>query len=95
MTLSDEESLALHEQIKQRNAQKRAEAYARAREAADASGKEPFDLAKLGKLCALDALERMTPEERAKYLDYEYYVDYPDLRTLAEFAAILEERGRW
>ena len=95
MTLTGKDALELHEQIKREAEQRRAEALARAKADAAARGKEPFDLDRLAALTALDALGRATPEERRASLEYDYYVRAKDALTLADFAAQLDERGRW
>jgi hypothetical protein len=95
MTLTGKDALDVLQQIKEKNERARSEAFANAKDAARAAGKEPFDLAKLEKLCALDALGPMTPEERDPGLEYRYYVHYPNVMTVAEFAAKLDELGHW
>jgi hypothetical protein len=95
MTLTGKDALELHERIKHENLSKQAERLARAKEEAAARGKEPLDLAKLETMCAIEALGRMTPEERVARLEKMYYVEHPELVTLAELARLVDELGRW
>lgn len=95
MTLTGKDALELAERIKRENERKRAELLARAKEDAAVRGKEPFDLGELETMCATEALGRMTPEERAAHLEHMYYVEHPQLMTLAELARKIDELGRW
>jgi hypothetical protein len=95
MTITGKAALDLVEQIKRDNAQRRTDALARARAAAAERGKEPFDLARLGQLTALAAHGRMTPDEQQERFEHMYYVEAPELMTLAELARKLDEVGRW
>jgi hypothetical protein len=64
--------------------------YAAAERQATASGKEPFSVGRL------EALLDQSPgslAEREAPLRTMYYLRYPEIRTLAEFAALLRERG--
>lgn len=67
-----------------------AEALERAEREAIASGKEPFDLAKLEKL-----LNRGPQTAREKQHRENYYIMRTELRTLAEYAAHLREIEPW
>lgn len=96
MTITGKDVLELNERIARENERKRAELLARAKEGGAARGKEPFDLAKLETMCASEAfLGRMKPADRAAQLEDMYYIDYPKLMTLAEFARKVDELGRW
>lgn len=92
--MSDDEARALMDEIKQRNKEVRARQLAEAR--AKASGKEPFDLAKLEALCDTTSEGRMEPEEiRRERFEHMYYVDFPKIATLAEFARKVQELASW
>ncbi len=96
MTLTGKaaEEFAMH--AAQRSRQLREEALADARREADATGKERFDLAKLEAMCDTSREGRVDPEPvRWARFEESYYVDYPEIRTLKEFAAKLEELNRW
>ena len=63
---------------------------------AAARGKEPFDLAKLETLCDTSYEGRVAPvEERQAELERKYYVAFPDVMTLADFAKKVDELNRW
>ena len=74
----------------------RARELADAKAAAAASGKEPFDLARLETMCDTSREGRLDPVEsrQARFEDM-YYVQYSRLRTLAELAQVIEELNRW
>jgi hypothetical protein len=73
-----------------------AEYLRKAKEEASRRGKEPFDFAKL---CTLyDPSSEMAsssvlsdPQGTSDALERRYYIDYPNILTIAEFAARLEE----
>lgn len=58
--------------------------------------REPFDLHKLETLCDTSQAGRMA-EEGDRQATYEcmYYVEYKNMRTLQEFAAIVERIAPW
>jgi hypothetical protein len=95
MTLTGKDAKDFVDKIRREEDAKRAEALARRKEEAAERGKEPFDLAKLETMCAIDALGHMTPEERFSNLEYMYYVNSPKLMTLAEFAEKLDAFTRY
>lgn len=79
-------------QAREREARELAEAKA----AAAASAKEPFDLTKLETIFDTSREGRVAPlETRQKRYEAMYYVEYPAVRTLAEFAEKVAERKRW
>ena len=59
---------------------------------ASASGKEPFDVARLDELLG-EAPGTSEPEEAL--LREKYYILYPEIRTLAEFAALRKMLSLW
>ena len=64
--------------------------------AAAASGKEPFDLARLETMCDTSSEGRVAPlEVRQQRFEEWYYVWYPEVRTLEELARKIEEYNRW
>jgi hypothetical protein len=76
--------------------EERAKQLAEAKAAAVASGKEPFDLAKLETMCDTSSEGRVAPvEERQKRFEEWYYVWYPQIRTLEELARKIDEWNRW
>lgn len=67
-----------------------------AKAAAQARGKEPFDLAKLETMCDTSREGRLAPlAERTKEYERQYYIDFPQTMTLEEFAKIVDELQRW
>lgn len=96
MTLTGKDAWAFMQEIEARNAKERAERLARARADAEARGKEPFDLARLETMADTSSEGRMDPEEsrRARFEEM-YYVHYPDLLTIEDFAAKVEELNKW
>jgi len=101
MTTEDDElagldDLAIFNKLAAKNEEREARELADAKAAALASGKEPFDLAKLETMCDTSFEGRVDPvEKRQKKFETIYYVEYPDIRTLQEFAAKVTERSRW
>ena len=76
--------------------EERAKRLADAKATAVASGKEPFDLAKLETMCDTSSEGRVAPvEERQKRFEEWYYVWYPQIRTLEELARKIDEWNRW
>jgi hypothetical protein len=76
--------------------EERAKRLADAKAAAVASGKEPFDLAKLETMCDTSSEGRVAPlEVRQQRFEEWYYVWYPEVRTLEELARKIEEYNRW
>lgn len=74
----------------------REDRFAKAKAEAQARGKEPFDLAKLESMACTAYDGRLgAVEERQERLEEMYYVHYPDLMTLAEFAPIVDELSKW
>ncbi len=96
MTLTGKEARAFLEEIWARSAKERAERLVRAKADAAARGKEPFDLGKLETMADTSSEGRMDPEEnrRARFEEM-YYVDYPDLLTIEDFARKVEELTKW
>lgn len=80
--------------VLQENARKRAERIARGKAAARA-GKEPLDLETMKKLSTTEGLGRMSDAELLMKLEELYYVDHPELMTLADLAAIVEQLASW
>lgn len=84
------------EEIRASNARVRAEALARAKAEAATWGKEPFDLDKLETMCDTTSAGRIDPiEERQARFEEMYYVRYPSILTLAEFAREVTELNKW
>lgn len=96
MTLTGKEAWAFHSELMARNAKQRAEELALARADAEARGKEPFDLAVLETMADTSSEGRMDPEEerRARFEEM-YYVSFPDVLTIEDFARKVDELNRW
>jgi hypothetical protein len=96
VTLTGKEAWAFIEELDARNAKERAARLARAKADAAARGKEPFDLARLESMADTSSEGRMDPEEsrRARFEEM-YYVHYPDLMTIEDFAAVVEVLNKW
>ncbi len=96
MPLDDKEATELLAEIGRRNAQLRAERLAAAKRDAAARGKEPFDLARLETMCDTSSEGRMAPEPvRHQRFEDMYYVDYPGILTLEDFARKVDELNKW
>jgi hypothetical protein len=73
-----------------------AEQLAAAKDNAAKRGKEPFDLTKLETMCDTSHEGRIDLiEERQAELERKYYVHFPDVMTLAEFAKTVDELNHW
>jgi hypothetical protein len=90
------------EESDRRNRESRAEELAECKEVAAANGKEPFDLDKLGEYIDLtwrvecsDYPQVVTREEKIEHYEERYYVSYPDVMTLKDFAVKVEELRLW
>jgi hypothetical protein len=96
MTLDDKQSKALLDELAARNDRIRSERLAAAKAEAAERGKEPFDLGKLEALVDTSHEGRLAPEDarRRKYEEM-YYVEHPELMTLAELAAVVAEINQW
>lgn len=76
--------------------QRRADRLAAAKAEALAGGKEPFDLAKLETMCDTSREGQLDPVDvRTQRFEEMYYVQYPSIATLADFARKVEELNRW
>jgi hypothetical protein len=79
-----------------RAGKERAERLAAAKAEAARRGKEPFDLEKLAPLCDTSfGGIRASRESRHEHFEHMYYVNYPDVMTLAELATHIHELNRW
>jgi hypothetical protein len=96
MTLEDKEARAFAAELAPRNAELRAERLAVAKRDAAGRGKEPFDLAKLETMCDTSSEGRMDPEP-VRYAEFEemYYVRFPKILTLEDFARKVDELNKW
>lgn len=96
MTLTGKDAEDFEAQVRARAQQRLAEQLAAARADAAARGKEPFDLAKLETMCDTSHEGRVDPvEDRQAELERKYYVHFPEVMTLAEFARKVDELNRW
>ncbi|HZJ64543.1 MAG TPA: hypothetical protein VFD36_13570 [Kofleriaceae bacterium] len=83
-------------ELARRNDELRAQRLTAAKRDAAASGKEPFDLAKLETMCDTSSEGRMDPEPvRRTEFEEMYYVRYPQILTLEDFARKVEELNKW
>jgi hypothetical protein len=83
-------------QVQAKALKRLAEQLAEAKADAARRGKEPFDLAKLETMCDTTHEGRLAPvEERYAEFERKYYVRFPDIMTLAEFARTVQELNRW
>ncbi|HEY0988181.1 MAG TPA: hypothetical protein VGD80_14050 [Kofleriaceae bacterium] len=96
MTLEDKEARAFAAELARRNDELRANRLAAAKRDAAARGKEPFDLAKLETMCDTSSEGRMAPEPaRQARFEEMYYVRYPQILTLEDFAREVDELSKW
>ena len=96
MPLTGKDAWAFAAELAARNKQESEERLARAKAEAAERGKEPFDLAKLETMADTSSEGRMDPEaERHARFEYMYYVDYPKIMTIEDFAAKVEELNKW
>lgn len=96
MTLTGDEAKEFMDQERARVKQLKAEMLASAKADAQHRNKEPFDLEKLESLCDTSSEGRMAPlDERIAEFERKYYVVYPDIMTIEEFAKKIEELSRW
>lgn len=94
--MEDEEARAFMAEIGRRNDKLRAERLAAAKRDAAARGKEPFDLAKLETMCDTSSEGRMDPEPvRHERFEEMYYVQFPQILTLEDFARKVDELNKW
>ena len=95
-TLKGAEALEFHKKLKERDEALHASDIASALVHADAVGKERFDLDELEKICDTSVAVRLTDvKERHDIYERMYYVEYPKVMTLKEFARIVETLSSW
>ena len=96
MTLTGKAAEDFEAKLRAQAAKRLAEQLDAAKADAARRGKEPFDLAKLETMCDTSRQGRLDPvEERQAEFERKYYVHFPDVMTLAEFAKKVEELNRW
>lgn len=96
MTLTGDAAKEFMDRESARVKQLKAETLADAKADAVRRGKEPFDLEKLESLCDTSSEGRMAPlDERFAEFERKYYVHYPDIMTIEEFAAKVDELSQW
>jgi len=96
MTLTGKDAEDFDAQVRAKAQKRLAEQLAAAKADAAQRGKEPFDLAKLETLCDTSHEGRLAPlDERQADFERKYYVHFPDVMTLAEFARKVDELNRW
>ncbi|MGS0601540.1 hypothetical protein ACQEPW_002935 [Xanthomonas oryzae pv. oryzicola] len=95
-TLTGADALEFHKKLKERNKALHASDLELALVHADAVGKERFDLEELEKICDTSDAGRLTDaKERHGIYERMYYVEYPNVMTLKEFAHIVETLSSW
>jgi hypothetical protein len=95
-TLSGEAAKEFTEKIRLRNQLIAEESLRQKKIEALHTKKEVFDYEKLRQLVDPDYYaDASTPERRLERLEYKYYVDNADLKTLQEFADHIIEVYRW
>ena len=96
MSLDDEQSRVFMAELARRNGELRADRMAAAKRDAAARGKEPFALAKLETMCDTSSEGRMDPEP-VRHAEFEemYYVRFPQILTLEDFARKVDELNKW
>lgn len=95
MTLKGKAADDLHEKLMREQAEHRTRRLADEKSKSD--GKEPFDLGKLEALGVDVTVEGRVTDRAQQHTRFEemYYVQYPELRTLAELAAKETELAKW
>ncbi|PPV05899.1 hypothetical protein XBLMG947_1517 [Xanthomonas bromi] len=89
-------ALEFHKKLKERNEALHASEIESALALADAIGKERFDLDELEKLCDTSGGGRLPDvEDRHDIYERMYYVEYPKILTLKEFARVVETLSSW
>jgi hypothetical protein len=77
-------------ELAERRKRENAEALAKAMREAEATGKEPFDLARFEQLFNRGSQARREQAHRESY-----YISHPELRTLAEYTQFVLEIEPW
>jgi hypothetical protein len=96
MTLKGKDAEDFLDALDRRNREAMKDSLAKAKADAASRGKEPFDLEKLEQLCDTSHEGRLDPvDERRARLEYKYYVTNPEIKTIAEFAALITELSKW
>lgn len=86
----------LFEELQRKNREAGVRALSEAKQAAAVSGKEPFDLEALERLCDTSVETGPLPtEERRARLEELYYVGRPQCMTLAELAQYIRDVNKW
>jgi hypothetical protein len=94
--LTGDAARAFMDEVGAQARRQRADRLAAAKADAARRGKEPFDLAKLETMCDTTHEGRLDPvEDRHAEFERKYYVHFPNVMTLAEFARTVEELNRW
>jgi hypothetical protein len=96
MTITGKDAEAVMEEMRARNAEVEREAMTRRKAEATRNGKEPFDLGRLEALVDTSREGRVDPvETRTKRFEQMYYLQFPDVLTIAEFAKKVAELNEW
>lgn len=96
MTLTGKDAEELDARVRAKARQRAEDQLAAAKADAARRGKQPFDLAKLETMCDTSHEGRVDPPEvRQAEFEQKYYVHFPEVMTLAEFAEKVNELNRW
>lgn len=96
MKLTGNAAKEFMEQTHARARQREAETLAAAKADAARRGKEPFNLEKLESMCDTSHEGQMAPiDERNEEFEWKYYVRYPQIMTIEDFAEKVAELSRW
>lgn len=96
MKLTGDAAKAFAEQARSFHEARNAERLTNAKLDAQRRSKEPFDLEKLESLCDTSNEGRIAPvEDRVAKFEWEYYVGFPNIMTIEEFAKKVDELSRW
>jgi len=83
-------------EVRARHDREQAEQFAAAKADAAARGKEPFDIDRLSEMCDITLANTLRdPDECRSQHERFYYMHYPDVQTLAEYAERVTELNRW
>jgi hypothetical protein len=96
MTLKGKDAEEFADAVARRNLELQKQQLEKAIADANAKGKEPFDLDRLEQLCDTSREGRVDPvDDRRARFEYKYYVENPEIMTIAEFAGLVAELNRW
>lgn len=96
MTLTGKDAREFMDKVAAQYEEEKRRQLAEAKAAAQALGKEPFDLDKLEQLCDTSSEGRVDPiEQRQERFERMYYVSHPEMMTLQELAELVTLLSQW